>query len=490
MKRESSMFLLLNLFLILVLLVSPISAYGQDEESIATLRNVGDAFSQVAEKASPAVVAVKVEKTVSQTALRMDEWPFGRPFSPFDEDLFDFFFYRRSPQRHLPQRKYTQPAQGSGFVISQDGYILTNNHLVGEAEEVKVELLDGRSVEAEIVGTDPESDVAVIKIDAGNLEPIKLGDSDALEVGEWVLAIGNPLGLSHTVTAGIVSAKGRRGLRLASYENFIQTDAAINRGNSGGPLVNLDGEAVGINTAIIGPSGGNIGIGFAIPINMAKDIADQLIDTGSIERGYLGVLPQDITPEMAEAFGLDEPKGVALPQVTKGSAADKGGLQGGDVILEFDGVAIESESQFRNLVASCEPGKKVKVLVLRDGRRRTLTVELDKRPPLEELQKQQRPVEEEMERLGFAVQNLSQDLAEQLGYEDQAGVVVTQVMPGSEAAEKGLERGDLITEVNRQKIENVREFSMALAKASDKGRVLLLVTNGRISRFVLLNMRD
>jgi len=366
----------------------------------------------------------------------MDEWPFGSPFDPFGEDFFNFFFRRQVPRRGSPRREFIQRAQGSGFIISKDGYILTNNHLVGEAEDVRVELVDGRSVDAEVVGTDPESDVAVIKIDSDNLKPIELGDSDALEVGEWVLAIGNPLGLSHTVTAGIVSAKGRSGLRIASYENFIQTDAAINMGNSGGPLVNLDGQAIGINTAIIGPGGGNIGIGFAIPINMARDIAEQLMDTGSIERGYLGVLPQEITPEMAEVFGLDEAKGVAI------------------------------------------------------GKRKSLTVRLDKRPPLEELQEQQRSAGDETKRLGLTVQNLTPDLAEQLGYEGRAGVVVTQVVPGSEAAEKGLEQGDLILEVNRNQVQNTRQFRSAVAKASEDGRVLLLVTDGEITRYVLLETED
>ena len=489
-ERAKFRFAVMGLVFALILPLTPFAAHGQDRESIATLRSMGDAFAKVANRASPAVVGIRVKKTVSQTTFPMDEWPFGSPFDPFGEDFFNFFFRRQVPRRGSPRREFIQRAQGSGFIISKDGYILTNNHLVGEAEDVRVELVDGRSVDAEVVGTDPESDVAVIKIDSDNLKPIELGDSDALEVGEWVLAIGNPLGLSHTVTAGIVSAKGRSGLRIASYENFIQTDAAINMGNSGGPLVNLDGQAVGINTAIIGPGGGNIGIGFAIPINMARDIAEQLMDTGSIERGYLGVLPQEITPEMAEVFGLDEAKGVAIPQVTEGSAADKGGLKSGDVILEFDGEPVESETQFRNLVASRKPGKPVQIVVWRDGKRKSLTVRLDKRPPLEELQEQQRSAGDETKRLGLTVQNLTPDLAEQLGYEGRAGVVVTQVVPGSEAAEKGLEQGDLILEVNRNQVQNTRQFRSAVAKASEDGRVLLLVTDGEITRYVLLETED
>ena len=475
---------------LLLLSTLPLSVHGQDPESLETLRSMGDAFARVAERASPAVVGVKVERTVAQGSVPMDDRSFGPPSNPFGDDFHDFFFRRRVPQRRAPQREFKQRAQGSGFIFTEDGYILTNNHVVGDADKVEVELVDGRTFRAEIVGTDPESDVAVIKIEADNLEPIELGDSKNLEVGEWVLAIGNPLGLSHTVTAGIVSAKGRSDLNITSYEDFIQTDAAINMGNSGGPLVNLDGRAVGINTAIVGPGGGNIGIGFAIPIHMAKNIADQLMDTGSIQRGYLGVLPQDITPEMADVFDLDEAKGVAIPQVTEGAAADKGGMESGDVILEFDGEPVESATQFRNLVASRKPGQQVKIVILRDGKRRTLTVQLDERPALDELRERQRPAGDETARLGFTVQNLTRDLAEQLGYQGKTGVVATQVVPGSEAAEKGLEQGDLILEVNRREVENVLQFKRAVSEASDKGRVLLLVTDGQITRYVLLEIQD
>ena len=474
---------------LIVLSAVAFPVHAQDPQSLATLRSMGDAFAQVAEKTSPAVVSIKVEKTVARGRMPGDGGPFDAPSDPFGENFFDFF-RRRMPQRGTPQREFKQRGQGSGFIFSDEGYILTNNHVVGQADKVDVELLDGRTFRAEIVGTDPESDVAVIKIDADDLEPIELGDSKALEVGEWVLAIGNPLGLSHTVTAGIVSAKGRNNLNITSYEDFIQTDAAINMGNSGGPLVNLAGQAVGINTAIVGPGGGNIGIGFAIPIHMAKNIADQLMDTGSIERGYLGVLPQDITPEMAEVFGLDEAKGVAIPQVTEGAAADKGGMESGDVVIEFDGEPVESARQFRNLVASRKPGRPLNIVVLRDGKRETLTVRLDKRPSRDELRQQQRPAGDETARLGLTVQNLTPDLADQLGYKNRTGVVITQVVPGSEAAQKGLEQGDLILEVNRNEVQNTQQFRKAVSDASDEGRVLLLVTDGEITRYVLLETQD
>lgn len=465
--------------LFLSVVVCP-AAHGQDRQSIATLERMGDAFASVAEEASPAVVGIRAEWTVPQQTARVPGLP---------EDLFEYFFRRPMPQQQQQPRERRQRAQGSGFIISKDGYILTNSHVVDQADSVKVDLQDGETVEAEVIGTDPESDVAVIKVESEDLPTLELADSDDLKVGEWVLAIGNPLGLSHTVTAGIVSAKGRSGLRIASYENFIQTDAAINMGNSGGPLIDLQGRAVGINTAIVGPGGGNIGIGFAIPMNMAREIADQLRETGSVERGYLGVVPQEVTGEMADAFGLDTARGVAIPQVTDGSAADKAGLKRNDVIVEFDGKKVTSETQFRNLVAQQKPGETVEVVVLRDGRRKTLKVTLDQRPSVEEMARQTRPKpsSRSAERLGLVVQNLTTNLAQQFGYEDRTGVIVARVAPGSQAAEKGIQPGFLIEEVNRQPVDNVDEFESAV-KGSDADRILLLVSTSRTSQYITLDL--
>ncbi len=457
---------------------------SQDRGGIAALQQMGDALASVAEKASPAVVGIRAEWTVEQQAIAIPGLP---------EELFEHFFRRRMPQQQPSQpRERRQKAQGSGFIISRDGYILTNSHVVDQAERVEVDLQNGQTLDAEVIGTDPESDVAVIKVKANGLPTLALADSDGLKVGEWVLAIGNPLGLSHTVTAGIVSAKGRSGLRLASYENFIQTDAAINMGNSGGPLIDLQGRAVGINTAIVGPAGGNIGIGFAIPINMAKDIADQLIETGSVERGYLGVVPQEVTADVATAFGLDDTRGVAIPQVTEGSAADKAGLRRNDIILEFDGEPIDSEAQFRNMVAEHRPGERVKVIVLRDGRQKTLTVTLAKRPSIEEMrgETQEQRSRGRSARLGLAVQNLAPDLARQFGYEDQTGVIVARVTPGSEAAQKGIRPGLLIEQVDREEVETVAEFEAAVKKSAADGKVLLLVSDGQTSQYVVLNVPE
>ena len=459
--------------LLILLFISPISVFAQVPDSIATLRQMGKAFASIAEKTSPAVVSLKSERTITREYPSMPDWPFGEPFS----DPFDFFFRRsprqRSPQRQQP-RRYREPrtAQGSGFIISPDGYILTNNHMVEDAEKVEIELTDGRKFTAEIIGTDSDSDVAVIKIDAKNLPSLELADSDALEVGEWVLAIGNPLGLSHTVTAGIVSAKGRSGFNLATLENFIQTDAAINFGNSGGPLINLDGKVVGINTAIAG-STGNIGIGFAIPINMAKHAYEQLVKSGTVERGYLGVGIENLTDETAPFFGLKKnAKGALISEVKEDSAAEKAGLKHNDVILELNGEPIESRDAFRNQVAMLKPGTRINLVVWRDRKRKALTVKLGKRPPEEELTGNLSP--ETVNELGFTVEDLTPELAEQYGYEGQSGVLVKEVERGSQADQK-IVPGALIKEVNQQRVRNTREFNEAIKKARKDGAALLYV---------------
>lgn len=476
--------------LLILLFISPLAVFAQDQDSIDVLRRMGKAFASIAEKTSPAVVSLTSERTITREYPSMQDWPFGEPFS----DPFEFFFRRRSPQQRSPQRqqprRYREPrtAQGSGFIISADGYILTNNHMVEGAEKVEIELTDGRKFTAKIIGADSDSDVAVVKIiDDSDLPYLELADSDTLEVGEWVLAIGNPLGLSHTVTAGIVSAKGRSGFNLAPLENFIQTDAAINFGNSGGPLINLDGKVVGINTAIAG-STGNIGIGFAIPINMARHVYEQLIESGTVERGFLGVLPQDLEPEMAKAFGLKNGKGVLIPDVTKDSAADKAGVKHNDIVLELNGEPVESADAFRNRIAMLKPGAKVKLVVWRDGKRKTITVPLGKRPTTDELTGNL--PKETVEELGFTVQDLTDELIERYGYEGQSGVVVSSVDSGSQAERKGIAPGALIREVNQQKVRNTKEFNDAIKKAKKDGGAVLLVKRGRYTFFSYLELSD
>ncbi len=469
--------LVISTVLLFWLAIPPLPGFSQDTNSINTLRQMGKAFAQIAEKASPAVVGVKVEnKARRQDYPTIQEFPFGSPFDPFgDDEFFQRFFRRQMPRNRTPQQQkpqYHSTAQGSGFIISADGYILTNNHLVGEAEKVLVKVRDEAEVEAKIIGTDPDSDVAVIKIDKKNLSFLEFADSDTLEVGEWVLAIGNPFGLSHTVTAGIVSAKGRSGVGLATYENFIQTDAAINPGNSGGPLLNLDGKVVGINTAIVGP-GGNIGIGLAIPSNMAKSVYEQLREGGTVTRGFLGVNIQDLTPETAASLGLEkDTKGVVIPDVTEDSAAAKGGVKPYDVVVEFNGQPIEKAKVLQNKVAMLKPGTKVELVVLREGKRKTLTVELGERPKQGTAATGQSNV---LEQIGITVQDLNNDLAERFGYKGMSGVVVTDVDSGSLAALAGIEPGALIMEVNRTAVANVKEFNEAVGKASEEGSIMLLI---------------
>ncbi|MHC4424571.1 MAG: DegQ family serine endoprotease [Planctomycetota bacterium] len=483
-NTNSSRCLVISTVFLLLLFIGPVSAFAQDPDSIAALRQIGKAFATIAEKASPAVVGLKAERTVTREYSTFRDWPFG---DPFQDDLFDFF-RRRSPRQRSPQRREQTTVQGSGFIISSDGYILTNNHMVDEAKKVSVELADGRKFTAEVTGTDPDSDVAVVKIDANELPYLELADSDAIEVGEWVLAIGNPLGLSHTVTAGIVSAKGRSGFGLATIENFIQTDAAINRGNSGGPLINLDGKVVGINTAIVGATG-NIGIGFAIPIDMAKHAYKQLREGGAVVRGYLGIWFRDLDPEYAAALDLKEDaKGVVITDVIEESAAEKAGLKRYDVVVEFEGQPIEKSNEFLNRVAMLNPGTKVEVVVQRDGKRKTFTVKLGKRPP-EEVLAGTLPAET-VEELGFAVENLTEALAERYGYEGENGVIVSQVDPGSQAAQVGIVPGVLIREVNRQEVKNTKEFNEAIKKAKKKGSALLLVRRGHSAILALITFSE
>ncbi len=488
--RGASCHLVISTFLVLVLLAGVLPVFAQeDTNSIATLRQMGKAFAQIAEKASPAVVTIRAERTVTQQYYTIPDWPFGDGFSPFDDDFFDRFFRDRLRPRRSPgrQQRSVQTAQASGFIISPDGYILTNNHLVGEADKVLVKVAERAETEAKVVGTDVATDVAVVKIDGNNLPYLRLADSDKLQVGEWVVAIGNPFGLSHTVTAGIVSAKGRSifSSEELEYQDFIQTDAAINRGNSGGPLLNLDGKVVGINTAIIGP-GGNIGIGFAIPINLAKNVQQQLIDTGKVVRGYLGIAMVQLTAELAEGLGLaEDTKGVAVSQVFEDSPAEEAGIKHNDVIVEFEGQPVENGNEFRSRVAMLKPGTKVKLVVLRDSKRKTFTIKLAERPSEGKIVAAK---SQTIEKLGLTVQNLTDDLAERLGYEGLTGVVVTQVEPGYQAQRKGIKAGMLIMEVNRETVANTKEFDKAVEKAGKDRSILLLITDGRYARYVILKL--
>ena len=465
---------------ILSLTLSPGNVQAQDY-GIENLRQSGKAFSSVAKKVSPAVVFIQVEKTVKNQQ--------SMEFSPFGDDFLKHFFGPSFPgqqrQFQVSQQQQRIVGQGSGFIISKDGYILTNNHVAGDADKVTVKLKDGREFSAKTIGADPHTDVAVIKIDAKNLPIVPLGDSDKLEVGEWVVAIGNPFGLSHTLTVGVVSAKGRSSVGLADYENFIQTDAAINPGNSGGPLVDLDGRVIGINTAIFSRNGGYMGISFAIPINMVKAIKKQLVSTGHVIRGYLGIVIQDMTPELAKSFGLDDHKGILVAQVSGNSPAEKAGLKQGDVIVEFNGKTVTKVNSFRNRVALKKPGSRQKVTVLRNRKRKTLTVTIGELPN-GELAATEEPTQS-LNKLGLAVQTLTPDLAKQFGLQDEKGVLITQVTQGTAAARAGIKAGTVIREVNRKPVNNAGEFKKIVAQSLKKSAVLLLIKDGQYSRYVVLN---
>ena len=491
MNSRKSFALVFGLIFIL-LLNSYCFSEPAEKKDIETLRNTGEVFAEIAEKVTPAVVFVSVEQEVVQ---QMPDVFFGDPFDEFNDEFFKRFFgqplpRQRTPQRQPRQQKQILRGQGSGFIISPDGFILTNNHVVENAEKITVKLSDNKELSAKVIGTDPETDVAVIKVDANNLPTVQLGDSDKLKVGEWVIAIGNPFGLSHTVTAGIVSAKGRSRIGLSEYEDFIQTDAAINFGNSGGPLLNIDGKVVGINSAIFSRSGGYIGIGFAVPINMAKYVYEQIRTEGKVTRGYMGIMLNELTPEMAEHFGVKGRKGVLVGKVEENSAAQEGGIERGDIIVKMDSKAVENPDNFRNEVARKAPGTKVNLVVIRNGEEKELSIELRAKESKAALAE---AGGKEAKQLGITVQDLTPELAKQFGYpEEKSGVIVTDVDPASPAAEEGITAGTLITEVDRQKIENTKDFWNLVKKAKDS--VLLYIRQnarqGEISRYVVIKFSE
>jgi serine protease Do len=473
-QRSHPIYLMGIAFLMVILISLPTLVHAQ-EKALENLKDTGKAFASVAREASPAVVFIKVEKTVTASPS----------MGPFNDDFFKRFFGEPAPgqpQNPSPQQKHMFQGQGSGFIISSDGYILTNNHVVGDADKVLVKLLDGREFTAKTIGTDPPTDVAVIKIEAKNLPVLPLGDSGTLEVGEWVLALGNPFGLSHTLTAGIISALGRSRIGIADYEDFIQTDAAINPGNSGGPLINLEGRVIGINTAIFSQSGGYMGIGFAIPINLVKEINNQLIEHGSVTRGYIGVTAQDLTPELVQSFGLKDAKGALVAQVIPDSPAQKAGLKQGDVIVKFNGEPVDAIVPFRNKIAMTVPGTSVELTIIREGKEKVFPVTIEKIPSAEQVAST-RP--EGVDKLGLTVVTLTKEIADQYGYQGEKGIMVTQVDPGSIAARAGIRPGILVQEVNHKRIRDTNEFKQAVA---GKTTVLLLIKDKRGSQYVALQL--
>ena len=435
------------------------------DRPIRTLKDFNEAFVQIAESATPSVVTIFTEKTINRRFIS----PFDFFGSPFD----DFFDIPRG-RGQGNGRKEILRGLGSGVIVSRDGYILTNNHVVDRADTIYIRTHDNRRVEAKVIGTDPKTDIAVIKAEAKNLKPIAIGDSDALRVGEWVIAIGSPLGenLARTVTQGIVSAKGRANVGLADYEDFIQTDAAINPGNSGGPLVNINGELVGINTAIASRTGGFQGIGFAVPSNMARQIMQSLIKTGKVTRGWLGVTIQNVDENIAKGLKLENAEGVLVGTVVENSPAKVGGLKTGDVILEINGKKIRDTVELRNTIAGTLPGTTVRLTVWRDGTIKKLSVKLDEIPDHPVASEQQQEMDE---LLGFSAAPLSADLAARYRLKADAGkVVITDVDPSGNAYRAGLRNGDVIKAVNRKSITSYRQ-SLSIVGKMKQGELLFLL---------------
>lgn len=430
-------------------------------------------FTNLAKKMRPLVV------NISTVQVSEGGQGFASPFG--EEDPFSEF-WRRFFGGPIPRGPQQQRSLGSGFIIDTDGSILTNNHVVENAQKIVVKLSDEREFEAKVVGKDPKTDIAVVKIDARDLAVAALGDSDRLEVGEWVMAIGNPFGLDSTITAGIVSAKGRH-IGAGPYDDFIQTDASINPGNSGGPLINLRGEVVGINSAIFSRTGGNIGIGFAIPINLAKELLPQLKGKGKVTRGYLGVLIQKVTPDIAESLGLEKARGALVANVSKDGPAERAGVKVGDVIVEFDGKEIKDSNELPLIVARTALNKKSRLKVLRDKKEVTLTVTVGELKDEEVVAST-----EEKGELGLAVQRVTPEMAESLGLERAEGVVITSINPGSPADEAGLRRGDVILEIDRKPVRNLADYKKVIGERKGKG-ILFLVRRGDNTLFLALKPR-
>jgi serine protease Do len=436
-------------------------------------------FADIAERANPAVV--KIDST-SIVKRQVEQPPFFNPFDWFFPPNDRYHRYRGEGEEEIPRQ-----SGGTGFIISTDGEILTNNHVVDKADKIEVVLSNDKTYKAKVLGADPETDIALIKIDAPDpLPTIPLGDSDKLRVGDWVMAIGNPYGYAHSVTVGVVSAKGRR-LTSSSFDDFIQTDAAINFGNSGGPLVNVRGEAVGINTAI-SVSGQNIG--FAIPINLAKNILSQLKEGGRVIRGFLGIRISNITDELQQAFQLPSKEGVLVQSAEEGYPGAEAGLKPGDVILEVDGKKMNSSDQLVGTVSAKRPGEEVQIEILRDGVKKTVTAKLSERPSGEEEEGPSRQEETKPGKVGISVQNITTDVRRYYRLpSDLVGVIITDVKPTGPAAAAGLQEGDVITEINRQKVKNVAEYEKAVESA--KGDIVLVyVVRGDNSFFVTIKIED
>lgn len=464
--------------LVPALLTAELAAIGTNTGT-NFLEQTSKSFTQIAKKATPATVFIKAQVQPEETAQL-------NPFNGFQDEFFQRFFGGGGGfQLQQPQ---VQTQTGSGFIVREDGYVVTNFHVVKGASQISVLLNDGREFQATIKGTDPRTDLAVLKIDEKTLPFLGFGDSDELQVGEWVVAIGNPFGLEASLTVGVVSAKGRQDLGIASFEDFIQTDAAINPGNSGGALFNLQGEVVGVNTAIMTQSGGNMGIGLSIPSKMAKNVIDQIIEGGQVKRGFMGILLQPLDKDLAEALGLAKQEGILISEVSPGSPAQKAGLQQGDIIVGYNDKSVKNVATFRNEIALMNPNTQVKLKVLRDTQTLTIPVTLGSQGEGAEMGA------EVMGKLGLELENITQELAGRLGLSnDVEGVLISKVKPGSAASQAGLRPGCVITGVavkgnNQKRVRNMAEFDEALKELGDKKHVILIVRQKNFQKYYTLKL--
>jgi serine protease Do len=448
-----------------IVIAFPPSVGAVDPRDRAMVERMQQVFVEVAERLKPSVVNISTTQKVQHSRRQIDPFFRGPLREFFGEEFFERFFERRS--------------LGSGVIVDAKGTILTNNHVVEQADEIQVMLVDERTFQAKVIGTDPKTDLAVIRIEgAKDLKPAPLGNSTKIRTGDFVIAIGNPFGLSHTVTVGVISAIGRAGMGITAYEDFIQTDASINPGNSGGPLLNIDGQVIGINTAIVASGQG---IGFAIPITPAREIMEQLIKEGRITRGWLGVLIQPLTPDLAKQFGVKAGEGVVVGDIVEGGPAEKAGLKTGDVIQAVGGKPVNDVRGLQRLVAAIRPGAQVEVKVHRQGKPVVLNVTVGQMPTDEPVAMAPEP----SERHGFAVQDLTPELRDRLQVKE-GGVLVSSVEPGSPAFRRGLRPGDVILEVDRQPVKSRQEFLAMLQASRPETELLLLVQRGKSSRFIVI----
>jgi serine protease Do len=452
---------------------APLSV-GVDETSIPRSAGSYNTFAPIVKKVAPAVVKIVTSTTIKNASMQQSPGfndPFWRRF------FGDQFGQMVPPHQLGPQREH---GLGSGVIVTKDGYVLTNNHVVDHANQVKVTLQDGREFTAKVVGRDPKSDIAVVKIDAKNLPVVPLADSDKVQVGDIVLAVGNPFGVGQTVTTGIVSATGRGNMGIEDYEDFIQTDAAINPGNSGGALVDVEGRLIGINTAILSHSGGNQGIGFAVPSDLARNVMDSLVQYGHVTRGYLGVMIQDLTPSLAKEFKLKQSNGALVGDVVPKGPADKAGIKDGDVVLQFNGKNVTDSRRLKLMVAETKPNSTVPVRILRDGVNKTIEVTVKQLPDTEQLAQAETPNNRESGTLnGVGVESLNGQIRQQFHLPDNVkGAVVTEVRPGSAAAEAGLKPGDVIEEINRHPVKSADDAVRLTQNAKDKHTLVRVWENG------------